>query len=51
MMRVIPFRYGLCDANVNKEITFAGQTNPTLSLSDNANVGDNFSVTLNAAVR
>ncbi|WP_305420942.1 flagellar hook-associated protein FlgK [Photobacterium leiognathi] len=32
--------------NVNKEITFAGQTNPTLSLSDNANVGDNFSVTL-----
>ncbi|WP_318480752.1 flagellar hook-associated protein FlgK [Photobacterium leiognathi] len=32
--------------NANKEITFAGQTNPTLSLSDNANVGDNFSVTL-----
>ncbi|WP_318446377.1 flagellar hook-associated protein FlgK [Photobacterium leiognathi] len=32
--------------NANKEITFAGQTNPTLSLSDDANVGDNFSVTL-----
>ncbi|WP_419239253.1 flagellar hook-associated protein FlgK [Photobacterium leiognathi] len=32
--------------NANKEITFAGQTNPTLSLNDNANVGDNFSVTL-----
>ncbi|WP_318432378.1 flagellar hook-associated protein FlgK [Photobacterium leiognathi] len=32
--------------NTNKEITFAGQTNPTLSLSDDANVGDNFSVTL-----
>ncbi|WP_305843959.1 flagellar hook-associated protein FlgK [Photobacterium leiognathi] len=32
--------------NANKEITFADQTNPTLSLSDNANVGDNFSVTL-----
>ncbi|WP_305830402.1 flagellar hook-associated protein FlgK [Photobacterium leiognathi] len=32
--------------NANKEITFADQTNLTLSLSDNANVGDNFSVTL-----
>ncbi|WP_318441163.1 flagellar hook-associated protein FlgK [Photobacterium leiognathi] len=32
--------------NANKEIIFADQTNPTLSLSDNANVGDNFSVTL-----
>ncbi|WP_305406308.1 flagellar hook-associated protein FlgK [Photobacterium leiognathi] len=32
--------------NANKEITFVGQTNPTLSLSDDANVGDNFSVTL-----
>ncbi|WP_305417277.1 flagellar hook-associated protein FlgK [Photobacterium leiognathi] len=32
--------------NVNKEITFASQTAPTLSLSDDANVGDNFSVTL-----
>ncbi|WP_318485878.1 flagellar hook-associated protein FlgK [Photobacterium leiognathi] len=32
--------------NANKEITFASQTAPTLSLSDNANVGDNFSVTL-----
>ncbi|WP_434137236.1 flagellar hook-associated protein FlgK [Photobacterium leiognathi] len=32
--------------NANKEITFASQTVPTLSLSDNANVGDNFSVTL-----
>ncbi|KJF90398.1 flagellar hook-associated protein FlgK [Photobacterium leiognathi] len=32
--------------NANKEITFAGQTTSTLSLSDNANVGDNFSVTL-----
>ncbi|WP_061012965.1 flagellar hook-associated protein FlgK [Photobacterium leiognathi] len=32
--------------NANKEITFASQTVPTLSLSDNANAGDNFSVTL-----
>ncbi|WP_318502195.1 flagellar hook-associated protein FlgK [Photobacterium leiognathi] len=32
--------------NANKEITFASQTAPTLSLSDDANVGDNFSVTL-----
>ncbi|WP_318514609.1 flagellar hook-associated protein FlgK [Photobacterium leiognathi] len=32
--------------NVDKEITFASQTVPTLSLSDDANVGDNFSVTL-----
>ncbi|PSV39337.1 flagellar hook-associated protein FlgK [Photobacterium sp. GB-27] len=32
--------------NVSKEITFAGQTAPTLSLTDNGQVGDNFTVTL-----
>ncbi|PSV23319.1 flagellar hook-associated protein FlgK [Photobacterium leiognathi subsp. mandapamensis] len=32
--------------NVNKEITFASQTAPTLSLTDNGQVGDNFTVTL-----